>query len=187
MRDCHLRDGAALVHYLTWLEKKLLAGDKLDEVEGADRLEEFRAAQEHFVGLSFATISSTGSNGAIIHYKPEKETCKVIDPAQIYLVDSGGQYRDGTTDVTRTFHFTTPTDYEKRCFTRVLQGHIAVDIAVFPNGTTGYLLDPYARQALWKDGLNFLHGTGHGVGSFLNVHEGPHGIVSMLRFHFVHY
>ncbi|KAI8880602.1 Creatinase/aminopeptidase [Backusella circina FSU 941] len=176
MRDCHLRDGAALVHYLAWLESQLLAGSKLDEVEGADRLEEFRAAQEHFVGLSFATISSTGSNGAIIHYKPEKETCKVIDPTQIYLVDSGGQYRDGTTDVTRTFHFMTPTDYEKRCFTRVLQGHIAVDIAVFPSGTTGYLLDPYARQALWKDGLNFLHGTGHGVGSFLNVHEGPHGI-----------
>ncbi|KAL9538027.1 hypothetical protein MBANPS3_011252 [Mucor bainieri] len=176
MRDCHLRDGAALVHYFAWLEKKLLAGEKLSEVEAADRLEQFRAVQEHYVGLSFATISSTGSNGAIIHYKPEPETCKVIDPDNIYLCDSGGQYRDGTTDVTRTFHFKTPSAYEKRCFTRVLQGHIAIDEAVFPKGTTGYLLDPFARQHLWKDGLNFLHGTGHGVGSFLNVHEGPHGI-----------
>ncbi|KAG2236006.1 hypothetical protein INT48_004336, partial [Thamnidium elegans] len=176
MRACHLRDGAALIHYFAWLEQKLLSGEKLDEVDAADRLEQFRAAQEHFVGLSFATISSSGSNGAIIHYKPEKETCKVIDPTQIYLCDSGGQYFDGTTDVTRTFHFGTPTDYEKRCFTRVLQGHIAIDEAIFPKGTTGYLLDPFARQALWKDGLNFLHGTGHGVGSFLNVHEGPHGI-----------
>ncbi|KAI9345119.1 peptidase M24, structural domain-containing protein [Pilaira anomala] len=176
MRACHLRDGAALVRYFAWLEDKLLAGEKLDEVDGADRLELFRKEQEHFVGLSFATISSTGPSGAIIHYKPEKETCKVIDPTQIYLCDSGGQYYDGTTDVTRTFHFGTPTEYEKRCFTRVLQGHIAIDEAVFPKGTTGYLLDPFARQALWKDGLNFLHGTGHGVGCFLNVHEGPHGI-----------
>ncbi|KAI8094982.1 peptidase M24, structural domain-containing protein [Gilbertella persicaria] len=176
MRACHLRDGAALVQYLAWLEQKLLAGEKLSEVDGADRLEQFRAAQEHYVGLSFATISSTGPNGAIIHYKPEKETCKIIDPAHIYLCDSGGQYRDGTTDVTRTFHFGTPSAYEKRCFTRVLQGHIAIDQVVFPKGTTGYLLDPFARQPLWQDGLNFLHGTGHGVGSFLNVHEGPHGI-----------
>ncbi|KAG1141551.1 hypothetical protein G6F38_008344 [Rhizopus arrhizus] len=176
MRACHIRDGAALVQYFAWLEQKLLAGEKIDEVESSDRLEQFRAAQEHYVGLSFATISSTGPNGAIIHYKPEKETCKVIDPNAIYLCDSGGQYLDGTTDVTRTFHFGTPTAYEKRCFTRVLQGHIAIDQAVFPKGTTGYLLDPFARQYLWKDGLNFLHGTGHGVGSFLNVHEGPHGI-----------
>lgn len=176
MRDCHLRDGAALVQYIAWLEQKLLSGEKLSEVEAADRLEQFRAAQEHFVGLSFDTISSTGSNGAIIHYKPEPETCKIIDPDNIYLCDSGGQYKDGTTDVTRTFHFKTPSAYEKRCFTRVLQGHIAIDEAVFPKGTTGYLLDAFARQYLWKDGLNFLHGTGHGVGSFLNVHEGPHGI-----------
>ncbi|CAO3670247.1 unnamed protein product [Rhizopus microsporus] len=176
MRACHLRDGAALVQYFAWLEQKLHAGERIDEVEAADRLEQFRAVQEHYVGLSFDTISSTGPNGAIIHYKPEKETCKVIDPNLIYLCDSGGQYLDGTTDVTRTYHFGVPTDYEKRCFTRVLQGHIAIDQAVFPKGTTGYLLDPFARQFLWQDGLNFLHGTGHGVGSFLNVHEGPHGI-----------
>ncbi|KAI8071511.1 Creatinase/aminopeptidase [Gongronella butleri] len=176
MRECHIRDGAALVAYFAWLEKQLKAGVQLDEVDGADRLEQFRAAQDHFVGLSFDTISSTGSNGAIIHYKPEKGECKIIDPSLIYLCDSGGQYKDGTTDVTRTLHFGEPTAYEKRCFTRVLQGHIAVDQAVFPKGTTGYLLDPFARAALWKDGLDFRHGTGHGVGSFLNVHEGPHGI-----------
>ncbi|KAI9308768.1 peptidase M24, structural domain-containing protein [Cunninghamella echinulata] len=176
MRECHIRDGAALVQYFAWLEKQLKAGVVLDEVDGADRLEQFRAAQPHFVGLSFDTISSTGSNGAIIHYKPEKGECKVIDPKLIYLCDSGGQYKDGTTDVTRTLHFGEPTAYEKRCFTRVLQGHIAVDAAVFPKGTSGFLIDPFARLPLWKDGLNFLHGTGHGVGSFLNVHEGPHGI-----------
>ncbi|KAI8374722.1 peptidase M24, structural domain-containing protein [Radiomyces spectabilis] len=176
MRDCHLRDGAALVSYFAWLEDQLLKGATLDEVDGADRLEQFRAAQKDFVGLSFDTISSTGANGAIIHYKPEKGSCKVIDPKLIYLCDSGGQYKDGTTDVTRTLHFGEPTEYEKRCFTRVLQGHIAIDVAVFPKGTTGYLLDPFARHALWKDGLDFRHGTGHGVGSYLNVHEGPHGI-----------
>ncbi|KAI8341479.1 peptidase M24, structural domain-containing protein [Chlamydoabsidia padenii] len=176
MRDCHIRDGAALVQYFAWLEKQLKAGVQLDEVDGADRLEQFRAAQKDFVGLSFDTISSTGSNGAIIHYKPEKGECKIIDPTLIYLCDSGGQYKDGTTDVTRTLHFGEPTAYEKRCFTRVLQGHIAIDAAVFPKGTSGYLLDPFARHALWKDGLDFRHGTGHGVGSFLNVHEGPHGI-----------
>ncbi|KAI8141912.1 peptidase M24, structural domain-containing protein [Fennellomyces sp. T-0311] len=176
MRDCHVRDGAALVHYFAWLEKQLKAGVVLDEVDGADRLEKFRAEQADFVGLSFDTISSTGSNGAIIHYKPEKGVCKTIDINQIYLCDSGGQYKDGTTDVTRTYHFGEPTAYEKRCFTRVLQGHIAIDAAIFPQGTTGFLLDPFARHALWKDGLDFRHGTGHGVGSFLNVHEGPQGI-----------
>ncbi|KAI9314514.1 peptidase M24, structural domain-containing protein [Dichotomocladium elegans] len=176
MRNCHKRDAAALVRYFAWLEKELKAGVKLDEVEGADRLEKFRSEQADYVGLSFDTISSTGPNGAIIHYSPEKETCKVIDIDQIYLCDSGGQYKDGTTDVTRTYHFGTPTAYEKRCFTRVLQGHIAVDSVVFPKGTTGFLLDPFARSALWKDGLDFRHGTGHGVGSYLNVHEGPHGI-----------
>ncbi|KAI9258225.1 peptidase M24, structural domain-containing protein [Phascolomyces articulosus] len=176
MRDCHMRDAAALVHYFAWLEKQLKAGVVLDEVDGADRLEKFRAEQADYVGLSFDTISSTGANGAIIHYKPEKGACKNIDINQIYLCDSGGQYKDGTTDVTRTYHFAEPTAYEKRCFTRVLQGHIAIDAVVFPQGTTGYLLDPFARHALWKDGLDFRHGTGHGVGSFLNVHEGPQGI-----------
>ncbi|RKP22752.1 peptidase M24, structural domain-containing protein [Syncephalis pseudoplumigaleata] len=134
------------------------------------------------MGLSFDTISGSGPNGAIIHYKPDPETCAVVKRDQMYLCDSGGQYRDGTTDVTRTFHFGTPTDYEKRCFTRVLQGHIAIDRAVFPATTTdatlppGFSLDILARAPLWRDGLDYRHGTGHGVGSFLNVHEGPQGI-----------
>lgn len=176
MRDCHIRDGAALVQYFAWLEKELLAGTQLDEVQAGDHLEKLRASQQDFVGLSFPTISSTGPNGAIIHYEPERGNCKVIDPNQIYLCDSGAQYKDGTTDVTRTLHFGTPTQYEKMCFTAVLQGHIGLDTAVFPIGTTGYLLDPFARMPLWKQGLDYRHGTGHGVGSFLNVHEGPHGI-----------
>lgn len=131
--------------------------------------------QAGFVGLSFDTISSTGPNGAIIHYKPEKPNAARINPDLVYLCDSGGQYIDGTTDVTRTLHFKTPSAHEKRCFTRVLQGHISIDSAVFPDGTSGYLLDILARRALWSDGLDFRHGTGHGVGAFLNVHEGPHG------------
>lgn len=176
MRDCHIRDGAALVQYFAWLEKELLAGKTLDEVEAADHLEKLRASQRDYVGLSFPTISSTGPNGAVIHYEPERGNCKVIDPHQIYLCDSGAQYKDGTTDVTRTLHFGTPTEYEKACFTAVLKGHIALDSAVFPVGTSGYLLDPFARAPLWKQGLDYRHGTGHGVGSFLNVHEGPHGV-----------
>jgi Xaa-Pro aminopeptidase len=137
MRQCHLRDAAALCHYFAWLEDQLGQGKQLSEVEAADYLENLRRQQKDFVGLSFDTISSTGPNGAIIHYKPEPETCKIIDPKLIYLCDSGGQYKDGTTDVTRTYHFGQPNDYEKRCFTRVLQGHIAIDRAVFPIGTTG--------------------------------------------------
>jgi Xaa-Pro aminopeptidase len=128
------------------------------------------------MGLSFDTISSTGANGAIIHYKPEPETCSTVKVDEMYLCDSGGQYRDGTTDVTRTMHFGTPTRHEKDAFTRVLKGHIQLDRAVFPKGTTGFVLDVLSRLPLWQAGLDFRHGTGHGVGSFLNVHEGPHGI-----------
>ncbi|OZJ03546.1 hypothetical protein BZG36_04169 [Bifiguratus adelaidae] len=182
MRQCQLRDGAALIKYFAWLENQLKNGAKLSEVQATDKLEKFRKEQEDFVGLSFDTISSTGANGAIIHYKPEPETCKIIDINEIYLCDSGAQFKDGTTDTTRTYHFGTPTAYQKRCFTRVLQGHIAIDEAVFPNGVTGYLLDPWARKALWEDGLDFRHGTGHGVGAFLNVHEGPHGIGTRIAY-----
>ncbi|KAG0018511.1 hypothetical protein BGZ82_000415 [Podila clonocystis] len=140
------------------------------------------AVARGFVGPSFDTISSTGPNGAIIHYKPEKPMAAMINPDLMYLCDSGGQYTDGTTDITRTLHFGTPTRHEKQCFTRVLQGHIAIDSAVFPDGTTGYLLDILSRRALWSDGLDFRHGTGHGVGAFLNVHEGPHGCGTRLSF-----
>ncbi|KAH9849039.1 Creatinase/aminopeptidase [Lenzites betulinus] len=175
-RQSHIRDGAALVQYFAWLEEQLNEGKELNESQVADQLEKYRSEQAHFKGLSFPTISATGPNGAIIHYDPDPNDCAIVKKDQIYLCDSGAQFLDGTTDVTRTFHFGTPTAEEKRAFTRVLQGHIAIDTAVFPNGTTGYLLDPFARRPLWEDGLDYRHGTGHGVGHFLNVHEGPHGI-----------
>ncbi|KAI0646631.1 Creatinase/aminopeptidase [Trametes meyenii] len=175
-RQSHIRDGAALVRYFAWLEEQLNEGKELSESQVADQLEKYRSEQDLFKGLSFPTISATGPNGAIIHYDPDPNDCAIVRKDQIYLCDSGAQFADGTTDVTRTFHFGTPAPQEKRAFTRVLQGHIAIDTAVFPNGTTGYLLDPFARRPLWEDGLDYRHGTGHGVGHFLNVHEGPHGI-----------
>ncbi|KAF9584854.1 hypothetical protein BGW38_004922 [Lunasporangiospora selenospora] len=152
MRQSHLRDAAALITYFAWLEEQLANGVELDEADGAAKLDHLRSEQAGFVGLSFDTISSTGPNGAIIHYKPEKPSAARINADLVYLCDSGGQYIDGTTD-----------------------GHIALDTTVFPDGTSGYLLDVLARRALWADGLDYRHGTGHGVGSFLNVHEGPHG------------
>ncbi|KJA26862.1 hypothetical protein HYPSUDRAFT_36019 [Hypholoma sublateritium FD-334 SS-4] len=176
-RQCHIRDGAALSRYFAWLQEQLNNGVELNESQGADQLEKFRSELKLFKGLSFPTISSTGPNGAIIHYSPDPNDCDIIKKDQIYLCDSGAQFMDGTTDTTRTWHFGTPTDEEKRAFTRVLQGHISIDTATFPVGTTGYIIDSYARRALWQDGLgNYRHGTGHGVGHFLNVHEGPHGI-----------
>ncbi|BDD59494.1 hypothetical protein MAP00_004700 [Monascus purpureus] len=183
MRACHIRDGAALTEYFAWLENELInKKTTLDEVDAADKLEEIRSKHDLFVGLSFDTISSTGPNGAVIHYKPEKGNCSIIDPTAIYLCDSGAQYLDGTTDVTRTFHFGQPTEFEKKAFTLVLKGFIGIDTAVFPKGTTGYALDVLARQALWKEGLDYLHGTGHGVGSYLNVHEGPMGIGTRVQY-----
>ncbi|KAF7313869.1 RNA helicase [Mycena chlorophos] len=175
-RQSHIRDGAALARYFAWLEEQLNNGVVLNESQAADQLEKYRSELDLFVGLSFPTISSTGPNGAIIHYSPDANDCAVVKQDQIYLCDSGAQFLDGTTDVTRTWHFGTPTDEEKRAFTRVLQGHIAIDSAIFPTGTTGYLLDPFARKFLWQDGLDYRHGTGHGVGHYLNVHEGPHGM-----------
>ena len=177
MRSAHIRDGVALVKFLQWLENEVVAlGSEPTECEAADRLDKFRSEQDLFVSLSFPTISSSGPNGAVIHYRPEVKTCRKITKEDVYLVDSGGQFRDGTTDVTRTMHFGEPSDWQKECFTRVLQGHIAIDTAVFPRGTSGLLLDTIARQALWRAGLDYKHGTGHGVGSYLNVHEGPHMI-----------
>ncbi|CAL1708592.1 unnamed protein product [Somion occarium] len=175
-RQCHIRDGAALTRYFAWLEEQLNSGTQLNESQAADKLEEFRSELDLFRGLSFTTISSTGPNGAVIHYSPDPADCSIIQKEQIYLCDSGAQFLDGTTDVTRTWHFGNPTDEEKRAFTRVLQGHIAIDTAIFPNGTTGYIIDSWARRPLWEDGLDYRHGTGHGVGHFLNVHEGPQGI-----------
>ncbi|GBE89160.1 Probable Xaa-Pro aminopeptidase [Sparassis crispa] len=175
-RQSHIRDGAALVRYFAWLEEQLNGGAELTESQVADQLENYRSELDLFRGLSFPTISSTGPNGAIIHYTPDPKDCAIVRKDQVYLCDSGGQYFDGTTDVTRTLHFGIPTAEEKRAFTRVLQGHIAIDTAIFPNGTTGYIIDSFARRPLWEDGLDFRHGTGHGVGHYLNVHEGPHGI-----------
>uniref|UniRef100_A0A8C0T1F8 X-prolyl aminopeptidase 1 n=1 Tax=Canis lupus familiaris TaxID=9615 RepID=A0A8C0T1F8_CANLF len=175
MRRAHIKDAVALCELFNWLEKEVPKGG-VSEISAADKAEEFRRQQADFVDLSFPTISSTGPNGAIIHYAPVPETNRTLSLDEVYLIDSGAQYKDGTTDVTRTMHFGTPTAYEKECFTYVLKGHIAVSAAVFPTGTKGHLLDSFARSALWDSGLDYLHGTGHGVGSFLNVHEGPCGI-----------
>ncbi|CAH9088445.1 unnamed protein product [Cuscuta epithymum] len=196
LKKAHIRDGAAVVQYLVWLDKQMqeiygasgyfvaaetcrkkqLSNFKLTEVSASDKLEEFRTSKEHFRGLSFPTISSVGSNAAIIHYSPALETCAELDPDCIYLFDSGAQYLDGTTDITRTVHFGRPTPHEKACYTAVLKGHIALGDACFPNGTNGNTLDVLARTPLWKYGLDYRHGTGHGIGSYLNVHEGPHQI-----------
>lgn len=168
MRACHIRDGAALSEFFAWLEDTLVVQKKtLDEVQAADKLEEIRSKKEHFVGLSFPTISSTGPNAAVIHYQPERGNCSVIKPDSVYLCDSGAQYLDGTTDTTRTLHFGNPTAMEVKSYTLVLKGVIALDTTIFPKGTAGYALDAFARQFLWKQGLNYRHGTGHGVGSYL--------------------
>ncbi|KAI9746574.1 MAG: hypothetical protein M1818_000287 [Claussenomyces sp. TS43310] len=183
MRACHVRDGAALIEFFAWLEHELI--DKksaLDEVTAADKLEEIRSKHQYFVGLSFDTISSTGPNAAVIHYKPEPGNCSIIDPTAVYLCDSGAQYLDGTTDTTRTLHFGEPSDMERKAYTLVLKGNIALDTAIFPKGTSGFALDTLARQFLWEEGLDYRHGTGHGVGSYLNVHEGPIGIGTRIQY-----
>ncbi|OSX70777.1 hypothetical protein BU14_0671s0006 [Porphyra umbilicalis] len=149
------------------------------ELEGmrAAHVESFRAAQAGFLFPSFETISGVGPNGAVIHYSATKaRSTTTVTTAEMYLLDSGGQYVDGTTDVTRTCHFGSPTRHERACFTRVLQGHIALSRMVFPSGTTGQMLDSFARRPLWEVGLDYGHGTGHGVGAGLNVHEGPQAI-----------
>lgn len=152
LRQAHIRDGAALVKFFSWLEIQMNNDDqsKLTEVSVADMEQKFREDVEDFVSLSFDTISSTGANGAIIHYKPEPETCATLSKNELYLNDSGGQYLDGTTDVTRTLHFGTPTEYERECFTRVLKGHIALATVVFPDGIEGVKLDTVARLSLWR-------------------------------------
>ncbi|XP_031376726.1 aminopeptidase P2 [Punica granatum] len=176
MRNSHLRDAAALAQFWVWLENEIMNGTKLTEVEVADKLHEFRSKQAGFIDTSFDTISGSGANGAIIHYRAEPGNCSVVDAEKLFLLDSGAQYIDGTTDITRTVHFGEPTPRQKECFTRVLQGHIALDQAVFPENTPGFVLDPFARSSLWKIGLDYRHGTGHGVGAALNVHEGPQSI-----------
>ncbi|POM59224.1 Xaa-Pro aminopeptidase [Phytophthora palmivora] len=173
MRQAHLRDGAALVKYFSWLEKEMDAGreDQWDEVLVADKQEQIRQQVKDYVSLSFDTISSIGANGSIIHYSPKRGECAKMSTSAMYLNDSGAQYLDGTTDVTRTLHFGQPTDYEKACFTHVLKAHIALASTIFPDKTEGVRLDAITRAPLWKAGLDYRHGTGHGVGAFLNVHE----------------
>ncbi|XP_054800902.1 aminopeptidase P2 isoform X2 [Prosopis cineraria] len=176
MRNCHLRDAAALAEFWDWLEKEITKDRTLTEIEVSDKLLEFRSKQAGFLDTSFETISASGANGAVIHYKPEPESCSIVDASKLFLLDSGAQYVDGTTDVTRTVHFGKPRARERECFTRVLQGHIALDLSVFPENTPGFVLDAFARSFLWKIGLDYRHGTGHGVGAALNVHEGPQSI-----------
>ena len=176
-RRAHLRDGAAMVRFLAWLDRLGESG-AIDEMAAEAKLAEFRADTarrdgSELVDLSFATISSFGPNGAIVHYRVTPETNRRIETGSLYLVDSGGQYRDGTTDITRTVAIGAPTEEMRDRFTRVLKGHIAIATARFPVGATGAQLDTLARAALWRAGLDYDHGTGHGVGSFLAVHEGP--------------
>jgi Xaa-Pro aminopeptidase len=174
-RACHVRDASAVVKFLAWLERQAAADALPTEIGASDWLAAARAQLADFVSLSFDTISGAGPHGAIIHYKASAATDRRIG-REMYLVDSGGQYVDGTTDITRTLHFGVPSEHERRCYTRVLQGHIDLGLAVFPAGTSGGVLDVLARAPLYRDGLDYAHGTGHGVGAFLNVHEGPHGI-----------
>ncbi|MDE0706055.1 MAG: aminopeptidase P family protein [Rhodospirillaceae bacterium] len=174
-RNAHRRDGAALTRFLAWLAREA-PGGAVDEIAAADRLEGFRRESNLLRDLSFDTISGAGPNGAIVHYRVTPETNRRLEPGALYLVDSGGQYADGTTDVTRTVAIGAPTAAMRRHFTLVLKGHIALATARFPEGTTGSQIDALARLALWADGLDYDHGTGHGVGSYLSVHEGPQRI-----------
>lgn len=174
-RACHVRDGVAMVKFLHWLEKSVPAGG-VTEMSAAQKLEEFRAEQKLFQGLSFESISAYNEHGAIVHYTSSPESDVELKAPGIYLIDSGGQYLDGTTDITRTIVLGEPTAEQKDRFTRVLKGHIDLAMASFPRGTQGIQLDTIARKPLWDAGLNYGHGTGHGVGAFLSVHEGPQGI-----------
>ncbi|XP_066398896.1 aminopeptidase P2-like [Miscanthus floridulus] len=176
MKNSHLRDAAALAEFWCWLEEEICKSVPLTEVQIAEKLLEFRQKQDGFIETSFDTISGYGANGAIIHYRPTPESCSSVGSDNLFLLDSGAQYIDGTTDITRTVHFGEPSPRQKECFTRVLQGHIALDQAVFPERTPGFVLDVLARSSLWKIGLDYRHGTGHGVGAALNVHEGPQSI-----------
>ncbi|MEQ1497524.1 MAG: aminopeptidase P family protein [Novosphingobium sp.] len=184
-RASQARDGAAVARFLHWLSVEAPQGGQ-DELSAAARLQAFRAESPELRDLSFDTISAAGPNGAQCHYKVSEETNRKIDPASVYLVDSGGQYADGTTDITRTVWIGTadglgaPSAEHKDRFTRVLKGHIALAMAQFPKGTVGAQLDTLARMHLWAVGLDYAHGTGHGVGSFLSVHEGPQRIGKLL-------
>ena len=176
-KAAHVRDGAALTRFLHWFAGEAPAGG-LDELAASDRLEQFRRDTNQLKDLSFDTISGAGPNGAIVHYRASPATNRRIEQDSLFLIDSGAQYLDGTTDVTRTLSVGTPTAEMRERFTRVLKGHIAIARAVFPKGTRGAQLDALARRPLWEVGLDYAHGTGHGVGSYLSVHEGPQRIAT---------
>jgi Xaa-Pro aminopeptidase len=180
-RRAHARDGAALVRFLHWFDQES-PKDYLTEIDVCKKLEEFRIETGALQDLSFDSISGAGPNGAMCHYRVTSETNRKLDQDSLFLIDSGGQYLDGTTDVTRTIAVGTPSDEMKDRFTRVLKGHIALSRVRFPKGTTGSALDALARMPLWEVGLDYDHGTGHGVGSYLGVHEGPHRIAKMPNF-----
>jgi Xaa-Pro aminopeptidase len=179
LRRVMIKDGIALVKAFRWLEERVDTG-VVSEADLADKIAHFRSLQAGYFGESFNAIVGYKGNGAIVHYRPEHGRAAVIGREGVLLVDSGGQYMDGTTDITRTVHLGIPKSEEKKHFTLVLKGHIALAMAVFPMGTRGVQLDLLARQYLWSEGLNFGHGTGHGVGFFMNVHEPPQGFVANL-------
>ncbi len=178
IRTAHRRDGAVVSRFLGWLARESPSG-KLTEIQVSDRLQALRQQNGTLRDLSFDTISGAGPNGAIVHYRATEGSERTLETGNLYLVDSGGQYRDGTTDITRTVAVGTPTPEMRDRFTRVLKGHIALATARFPAGTTGSQLDALARYSLWQVGLDYDHGTGHGVGAYLSVHEGPHRISKM--------
>ena len=171
-RAAHHRDGLAVTRFLAWLDR---AGP-VTEIEAVEALEDFRAESGNLRDVSFPTISGSGANGAVVHYRVTRATDRRSEAGELFLIDSGAQYADGTTDITRTVAVGTPSDEMRARFTRVLKGHIAIARAVFPEGTTGAQIDALARLSLWEAGLDYDHGTGHGVGAFLSVHEGPQRI-----------
>ncbi|MGR4000948.1 MAG: aminopeptidase P family protein [Alphaproteobacteria bacterium] len=180
IREAHCQDGVALCRFLHWLEGAV-AGGGVSELSASGYLYGLRSEGRDFRGLSFETISGSGPNGAVMHYRVSEGSSRALSVGEPYLVDSGGQYSGGTTDVTRTVCFSPPDEEFRRRFTQVLQGHIEVARARFPVGVTGSGIDPLARQFLWRDGVDYDHGTGHGVGAYLSVHEGPQAITSRSR------
>ena len=176
MMEAHLRDGVAMASFWCWLDEQAMMGKEHDEYEIGEVVCGFRAKQAGFIEESFATIAGEGPHGAIIHYRASKESARMVGSNSLLLCDSGGQYDCGTTDVTRTHHTGTPTAFQREAYTRVLQGHIGLSSVVFPSETSGFVLDAFARRHLWEAGLDYRHGTGHGVGAALNVHEGPQSV-----------
>ncbi|XP_077002822.1 xaa-Pro aminopeptidase 2 isoform X2 [Tamandua tetradactyla] len=177
LKASHIRDAVAVIRYLVWLERNVPKGT-VDEFSGAELVDKFRREEEFSSGPSFETISASGLNAALAHYSPTKELHRKLSSDEMYLLDSGGQYRDGTTDITRTVHWGTPSAFQKEAYTRVLIGNIDLSRLIFPAATSGRVIEAFARRALWDVGLNYGHGTGHGIGNFLCVHEWPVGFQS---------